>query len=189
MSLFIVDDVEKQIDYATFLIGTSRWKEADALFEKLMATHPNHARLFYELGKVKLHMSEFDAAFHYLSQSLQFAPDHMVTLYLTGKAKYGANAYEETLTIMRRVLEAHPKHPSAKQYVIRCLVHLERWQEVDVLFDDPISIMSHEMQLLRILTWLKLQRHEPAITNYATLSESAKRKHRSIDMAIQQNLP
>jgi tetratricopeptide (TPR) repeat protein len=110
------DSARAAFDEADRLAAAGRFEEAAAAYEKILVQHPNSVVVLANLGVVRMHQQQHDAALELLKRCIALAPDDAFSHSMLGLCHYFRKEYDDALAALSRAIALNPQDALSYNY-------------------------------------------------------------------------
>jgi putative thioredoxin len=128
LSKFLPSTADKQAQEAAQLEAQGKDAEANAVYQTILQSDPNHAKSLLGLGRLAMNAGDDVAALNFLDQVSIVAEERKEADRLIARLKLQRGAAQD-LKSLRTKVEAEPKNLEARFELAQALAGVERYQE------------------------------------------------------------
>lgn len=125
---FLPSALDKQAAEGEQLEAESKWAEAKALYQEILATDANHGKALLGMGRVAMQEGDNDAALKYLEEISIIADERKDAEPLIARLKLQSGAAED-LSALRARVSAEPDNLEARFAYAQALASSEHYEE------------------------------------------------------------
>lgn len=119
---------------------TGRLVEAEALYQKIIATDPNHSDALHLLGVVSADFGRHDQAVALIEQALKLRPDGYLYYSNLGNVLRAQGKYEEAVTRYEQAIAAKPDYTEAHSNLGTALLDQGKYEAAVASFERAIAL-------------------------------------------------
>lgn len=159
------DDIEFNILYGRFLVGTDALDEAIPYFFHALEIDPTRVDVSIHLARANRRLGRISTAIETLQLQKMNAPNNLNLLTLLGNLLSEAEDWDACLRIWQHIMTIEPTSDGLAAKIANCLLKLNRLGEAEALLQESIVGNKDDIKgltMLRQVYW-KQSRHEDSL--------------------------
>ena len=129
LSKFLPTAADKQAQEAAALEEEGKTAEAEAVYQAILESDPNHAKSLLGLGRLAMNAGDNDAALDFLDKIPVVADERKEAERLLARLKLQGGAAARDLEALRTKVEAEPQNLEARLALAQALAAMENYKE------------------------------------------------------------
>ncbi len=134
-------DAQAQLKQAMTLFRANRYKEASAIFSRLLRTYPDNETARIYLGKSLFRMDRHEESYQ-VFRTLNLKTLDPETSFEYGKSFFDHEQYEEAFSAMLQVPEGNDYYDLASYYGAISAVKLKRFRDAERMIENAVVLPS-----------------------------------------------
>lgn len=152
-------------DEAVRLRAAGKRAESRAVFETILADHPDHVGIISNIGVIAWEQGDLQGALDYLMRAVNLDPSNPVRLRSLGTILLHTKSYDCADEAFRRAIEYDPRDPLSRHGLGVALRHRERWDEAAAALHEAIALDPALSDAFDELALVKIGQGELAAAN------------------------
>jgi tetratricopeptide (TPR) repeat protein len=113
-------DIESEYERGFQLRCEGNYGEAQAVFQRILASNPNHVKSQLQFGLIQGFLGDFDASLATLAALSSQVPGNLDVRYELAMTQMMLGMFDEGCANIRQILSVDPTHEKARQQATYC---------------------------------------------------------------------